>query len=181
MPRSREAVALAFEGDHGGVVHEPVDQRGGDHRVAEDLAPGLEPAVAGDDDAAAFVAAGDQREQQVRGLAFEREVADLVDDQQLVALQAPELLVEGVALLGFLEAADPLLGGRERDAVAVLAGPDPQRDREMALAGPGRVGVELLMLWMFCRSGCGWSPRRASCGMSSWRCSGGARRRARPP
>ncbi len=40
-----QAVALAFEGDHGGVVHEPVDQGGGDHRVAEDLAPGLEPAV----------------------------------------------------------------------------------------------------------------------------------------
>ncbi len=54
-----QAVALAFEGDHGGVVHEAVDQRGCDHRVAEDLAPGLEAAVAGDDDAAAFVAAAD--------------------------------------------------------------------------------------------------------------------------
>jgi hypothetical protein len=35
-----EAVALAFEGDHGGVVDEPVDQGCGDHGVAEDLAPG---------------------------------------------------------------------------------------------------------------------------------------------
>lgn len=35
-----EAVALAFERDHGGVVNEAVDQRSGDHRVAEDLAPG---------------------------------------------------------------------------------------------------------------------------------------------
>jgi hypothetical protein len=120
-----EAVALAFEGDHGGVVHESVDQRGGDHRVAEDLAPGFEPAVAGDHDAAALVAARDQGEEQVRGLAFEREVADFVDDQQLVALDAFEFLVEGVALLGFFESADPLLGGGERDAVAVLAGLDP--------------------------------------------------------
>jgi hypothetical protein len=39
------------------VVDEPVDQGGGDHRVAEDLAPLLEAAVfAGDDDRAAFVA-----------------------------------------------------------------------------------------------------------------------------
>jgi hypothetical protein len=33
-----------------GVVDEPIDEGGGDHRVAEDLAPGLEAAVAGDDD-----------------------------------------------------------------------------------------------------------------------------------
>ena len=76
-----EAVALAFEGDHVGVVDEAVDERGGDHGVAEDLAPGLEAAVAGDDDRAAFVAARDEREEQVGGLAFERQVADLVDDR----------------------------------------------------------------------------------------------------
>jgi hypothetical protein len=29
--------------------------------------------------------------------------------------------------------------------VAGQAGPDPERDREMGLAGAGRVGVELLM------------------------------------
>jgi hypothetical protein len=33
-PAFAEAVALAFEGDHGGVVDEPVDQGSGDHRVA---------------------------------------------------------------------------------------------------------------------------------------------------
>ena len=65
-----------------GVVDEPVDEGGGDHRVAEDLAPGLEAAVAGDDDRAAFVAARDQGEEQVGGLAFQRQVADLVDDEQ---------------------------------------------------------------------------------------------------
>ena len=52
------------------VVNESVDERGGDHRVAEDFAPGLEAAVAGDDDRAAFVAARDEREEQVRGLAL---------------------------------------------------------------------------------------------------------------
>ena len=66
-----EAVALAFEGDHGGVVDESVDQGGGDHGVAEDLAPLLEAAVAGDGDRAAFVATGDEREEQVGCLALE--------------------------------------------------------------------------------------------------------------
>lgn len=35
---------------------------------------GFEAAVAGDDDRAAFAAARDQREEQVRGLAFRRQV-----------------------------------------------------------------------------------------------------------
>jgi hypothetical protein len=65
-----QPVALAFERDHGGVVDEPVDEGGGDHGVAEDFAPGFESAVAGDNDRAAFVAAGDEREEQVRGLAL---------------------------------------------------------------------------------------------------------------
>ena len=112
-----------------GVVDEAVDERGGDHGVAEDLAPGFEASVAGDDDRAAFVAARDEREEQVRGLPFEREVADLVDDEQAVALQPSQLAVERVAVLGLLEAVDPLLRGRERDAVAGLAGLDRQRDR----------------------------------------------------
>jgi hypothetical protein len=34
------------------VVDEPFDEGGGDHRVAEDFAPGLEAAIAGDDDRA---------------------------------------------------------------------------------------------------------------------------------
>ncbi len=82
-----QSVALALERDHGRMVDEPVDQRGGDHGVAEDLAPLLEAAVAGDDDRAGFVAAGDQCEEQVGGLPFEWQVADLVDDQEVVALE----------------------------------------------------------------------------------------------
>jgi hypothetical protein len=111
-----------------GVVDEPVDQRGGDHRVAEDLPPGLEAAVRGDDDRAALVAARDQREEQVGGLALERQVADLVDDDQRVALDPAQLLIQRVAVLGGLEPVDPLLGGREGDAVAGLAGLDREGD-----------------------------------------------------
>ena len=53
-------IGATLEGDHGGVVDEAVDEGCGDHGVAEDLAPGFKAAVAGDDDRAAFVAAGDQ-------------------------------------------------------------------------------------------------------------------------
>jgi hypothetical protein len=94
--------------------------------------PGPEAAVAGDDDRAAFVAAGDEREQQVGGLALQGEVADLVDDEQPVEVQASQLVVEAVAVLGAFEAVDPLLGGGEQGAVAGLAGLDGQRGREEA-------------------------------------------------
>ena len=124
-----QAVAFAFEGDHGCVVDEPVDQGGGDHGVAEVLAPLFEAAVTGDDDRAAFVAARDQGEEQVGGLAFEWQVADLVDDQEVVALQAAQLGLELVAVLGLLEPGDPFLGGGEGDAVAAFAGFDGERDR----------------------------------------------------
>src|SRR5205823_12905203 len=127
----------AVEGEHGGVVDEPVDQGGGDDGVAEDLGPLLEAAVRGDDERAAFVAARDERKQQVGGLAFEWEVADLVDDQQVVALEPAQLLLELVAVLRLLEPGDPFLRGREGDAVAALAGFEAERDREVALAGAG--------------------------------------------
>src|SRR6266542_5020420 len=120
------------------VVDEPVDRGGGDHRVAEDLAPLLETAVGGDDDRAAVVAARDEREEQVGRLALQGQVADLVDDQQVVALEPAQLGLELVAVLRLLEPRDPFLGGGEGDAVAALAGLDRERDRAVRLAGAGR-------------------------------------------
>ena len=40
--------------------------------------------------------------------------------------------------VGVAEAGDPFGGGGERDAVAGLAGPDPETGREVGLAGAGR-------------------------------------------
>ena len=86
----------------------------------------------------ALVAAADEHEHQVRGLRIERDVADLVDDQQRDALQPGELVVEAALALGVGEQRDPFGGGAERDAVAGEAGADPERDREVRLAGAGR-------------------------------------------
>src|SRR3954447_635266 len=44
-----EPVAVAFEIENFGVLHEPVDHGGGDDLVAEHLAPAAEGLVAGDD------------------------------------------------------------------------------------------------------------------------------------
>src|SRR5690606_6971810 len=60
------AVALAADVDDVGVVEQAVEDGACDHRVAaEDLAPGTEAFVAGQDDAATFVAARDHLEEQI--------------------------------------------------------------------------------------------------------------------
>src|SRR5439155_15420208 len=76
--------------------------------------------------------------EQVGCLALEWQVADFVDDEQVVALEPAQLLLELVAVLGRLEPADPFLCGGEGDPVAVLAGLEGKRDREVGLAGAGR-------------------------------------------
>src|SRR5918996_56125 len=52
---------------------------------------------------------------------------------EAVALEPAQLLLELVAVLRCLEAGDPLLRGREGDAVAVLAGLEAERDRQLRL------------------------------------------------
>ncbi len=85
-----------------------------------------------------FVAGGDELEEQVGGFGFEGDVADFVDDEERVAAEAAELVVEPAGGVGVGEAVDPFGGGGERDAVAGLAGPDGQADGEVGLAGAGR-------------------------------------------
>ena len=133
-----EAVGVAAQVDDFGVVDEAVDHRGSDDVVAEDLAPASEGLVAGDDEGGSFVAGGDELEEQVRGLGFERDVADLVDDQQRVASEAAQLVLQAAVVVGAGEAVDPLGGGREQDPVPGLAGADRDAGGEVGLAGAGR-------------------------------------------
>ena len=108
-----ESVGVAFEGDDFGVVDEPVDHGGGDDVVAEHFAPASEGFVGGDDQGGAFVAGGDELEEQVGGLGFERDVADLVDNQQRVAAEPDQLVLQASGVVGVGEPGDPLRCGGE--------------------------------------------------------------------
>ena len=119
-------------------MDEPVDHRDGGDLVAEDLAPGRERLVGGDDQRGAFVAGGDEAEHEVGGFWVERDVADFVDHEQRDERQPPQLGVERVAALGVGEAGDPFGRGGERDPLAGEAGADRDGDREVGLAGAGR-------------------------------------------
>jgi hypothetical protein len=74
--------------------------------------------------------------EQARGLALERQIADLVDDDHRTALDPAQLLVERVSLLCRLEALHLLRGG-EGDPIPRLAGLEREPDYQVGLTGPG--------------------------------------------
>ena len=74
-----EAVGVAVEGEDDGAVQEPVQEGGGDGGVAEDLAPGSDASVAGQDDGGFEVALGDDLEQGGGGFGGQGEVAEFID------------------------------------------------------------------------------------------------------
>ena len=128
------------------MVDEAVDHGGGDDVVAEHFAPAAEGFVGGDDQRGPFVAGGDQLEEQVGGFGFEGDVADLVDDEQRVAAQPGELVLEAAGVVGVGEPGDPFGGGGEQDPVPGLAGADRQPDRQVGLAGAWSEGDRLQQL-----------------------------------
>jgi hypothetical protein len=65
-----------------GVVEDSVQDGGGSDPVAEHLPPAAEALVAGEDHGTALEAAADELEEEVGASAVDRQVADLVDDEQ---------------------------------------------------------------------------------------------------
>src|SRR5271169_75294 len=71
-PATPSTAALrSVGGQDVGVVHDPVDHRGGHDLVAEHVAPAGEGQVRGQDQRGVFVAAGDQLKEQVGGVVLE--------------------------------------------------------------------------------------------------------------
>ena len=77
-----QPIARALDLDDDGMVEQPVEQRGGDDGIAEDVAPFGEAAVGGEDHGALFVAGVDELEEEIAAAGNDRQVADLVDDQE---------------------------------------------------------------------------------------------------
>ena len=71
-----------MEAEDPAVVDDAVDDRGGHVPVAEHVAPSAELEVRGEDDAAGLVAVRDNLEQKPGPVDVDRQVAQLVDDQQ---------------------------------------------------------------------------------------------------
>ena len=78
-----EPVALATDIDDTRVMQQPVQQGGCQDLIGEQLTPFAERFVAGQDDGALFITFGYQLEQEGGDGAFQRQIAHLIEDEQL--------------------------------------------------------------------------------------------------
>lgn len=89
---------------------------------------------------APLVAPRDQLEEQVRGIGLERQVAQLVDDQQLWTRRDRQLLVQRAIAMSLGQHRHQCCRGDELHAVILPNRLSPQGDSQMRLAGPWRAG-----------------------------------------
>src|SRR6187200_405762 len=126
-----QAVAGALDLDDDGVVQEAVEERGGDDRVTEDLAPLGEAPVGGEDHRAALVARVDQLEEQAAAVGDDRQITDLIDDQQGSAAEEADLVAQPALALGLGKRGNQVGKGDEVDAAPGPDRLDPERDRKV--------------------------------------------------
>ena len=107
-----EAVAVPVGRQHGGMVHDAVDDGRGGGRIQEHLGPAGERQIGRHDQAPALVAAADEAEQQVGAGLVERHVAALVDDDHVEAGELVEFPGQPPLLLR-LDEQRGQLGGRQ--------------------------------------------------------------------
>ena len=130
-----EAPALVAGVDDVRSVGEPVDDGLREPRVGEHLGPLAERQVGGEDQAAAFVAFGEDLEDELGGAVGQGQVAQLVTDKQLGAGVAADDPVELAVALGFLELVRERGERGEPDAASLMAGADRQGCGQHRLAG----------------------------------------------
>lgn len=119
-------------------MDQPIDGRDGHRRVGEDLIPGAERLVAGHDQTAPLVALGDQLEQDGGlGLVFAG-IAEVVEDQAIVAVELGQGCRQRQVPARRLELLDEVGGAGERDPPAGVDQGVADRGGDVRLAGPGR-------------------------------------------
>lgn len=130
-------LARPVELDEPAVVHDAVDERGGELVVAEHDSPFGELDVGGDHQAPLLVAVAQHLEQQPRPLPVERDVSELVDDDEP---RPRDVLQQGLqaALLARLRQHEHQLGGGEEPhLLSRLRARHPHCDGEVGLAAAG--------------------------------------------
>ena len=120
--------------------------------VGEDLSPFAERLVGGDQHGAPLVAGADELEQHAGlGLVL-GDVGEVVEDQQVEAVEPADRGFEGEFAARDLELLDEIGGAGEEDPPAVLDEGEADRRSEMALSAAGR--AEQQQVCAFLQPGC---------------------------
>src|SRR5271154_4490330 len=133
-----EAKAVVSGFKNVAAVGEPIEQRGRHLGVAEHGGPLAEAKIGRDDDAGALVELAEQMEQQGPAGGAERQVAKLVEDDEIGVGEPRRDLAWFALKLLLFESVDEFDGGKEPDALAVmLDGLDADRRGEVRFACAG--------------------------------------------
>ena len=116
---------------------EPVEQGAGQPLGAEDLGPLVEGQVRGDQRRGLLVALREDLEQQLGAGLRQRHVAEFVHDQQILFGELLLKAQQALFVAGLEQLVDQRGGGGEADAIALLAGGQAQRQREVSFSGAG--------------------------------------------
>ena len=112
---------------------EAIEQRRGELFVAEHLDPFRERQIGGDDGRAAFVALGQQIEEQLAAGALERHESQFIDDQKRDFLITLLKHSEPPLVARLNQALHQIGGTREVNSQPAARGLDSQRDRHDAI------------------------------------------------
>src|SRR6201987_807448 len=132
-----QPVGVGAGGDDVGVEGEPVDDGGAQPRVGEGRCPLGEGGVGRDGDGGAFLALGEDLEQQLGAAPVQLEVAQLVQAEQVDPAVAGDGAGQGLVVGGLDQLVDQRGGGGVLDPVAGLGGGGAQPDQQVGLAGAG--------------------------------------------
>src|SRR5258705_10140501 len=119
-------------------MQEPVEDRGGQDLVAEDGAPLRHHLVGRNEQTAALVAARDELKEEMRAAAFEGQIAELIDEEELRLTVKHQPIRELSVRFGFRERGQECGGTREEDGVPGLDDGAAECDREMRFADARR-------------------------------------------
>jgi hypothetical protein len=141
-------IARSLDLDDDGVVKQPIEQRGGDDGIAKNLAPFGKAAVGGQDHGTALIAGIDRLEEQIAAAGNDRQISDLVDNQERGSAQETDTLTQLSFPFSLCQDADDIGQAGKVDAAARFHSFDTQCRCEMALASSRRSqeGVQLVAI-----------------------------------
>src|SRR6516164_11127618 len=117
-----EAIAVGVHLEDVDVVSKPVEQSAGQALGGEHAGPLVEGQIAGDDGRSALVALAEDFEHSNSAARRQRDVAQLIDDQELVAGELALQTEETLLVPGLEQLMHQAGGGGEADRKALLAG-----------------------------------------------------------
>ncbi len=117
------------------MVQKSVEQSCGDHGISKNIAPFGKAAIGCEDHCASLVACVDELEEQVASASDDREITDLVNDQETGPAEEADAFLKSSFAFGSGQGRNEIGQWEEVDAFAGFDGFDAARNCQMAFAG----------------------------------------------